>query len=150
MLKKILFGFVMALVFSPCQAAQLTQLKPQTFTSHQGQNINLDHTTRVVLYVPDHTSGQKLKPIFAKYDHLPPGLVIIVNISQAPSLVRNFIIKPLLSRIDLPLVILEDPDKIPNWPYQEDHITQINLNNLKVRQILFIQDPAKIERLFNQ
>lgn len=142
-MKKILFGIVFFVNLLLGANLKVGDTIPHTvFKNQYEQSVQVSKTIKQIIVVFSKDDGEKIKIFLEKNPNYlkTNNALYFADLSEAPSLVISMFMRPKFKKYPYSMILLEEKDQAELFPKNENKITVITLDNLKIKKIEYRVD----------
>ena len=110
---------------------------------------HINEQTQLILFSRDKAGGELLTKALSQMpkDYLAKQhIVYISDISEMPGLISRFVAIPSMRKRPYPILLDRDGDITENFPDQDDKATLINIESLRITNILHLSSSDEIKQ----
>jgi len=147
-LNKLFVGIGLSLAMLSAQAAELTTVPALSLQDQHEAPLALNAQTQWVLYSTDKASGKITKESLEALgltDLSAANGIYIADVSAMPSMITKLFALPKMRDYAFKAAIVMDDELLSDWPKQEEKVTAMKLNGLKVESIEYFDSPETLQ-----
>lgn len=122
------------------------------FENQFEDSMTLSSRTQLIFFASDRESS-KIMTEYLKETSTDPetyGAIYVANTSKMPGLIFKMMALPKMRKLSFKIAIDRDGSLTKSWPHEENKITLLELNQLKVQKVKYLNSKTDLSDLFKQ